>query len=1062
MKKKHLLTCILLVCCLTAFGQTTGPNGYLPNYDPPSPEASALGKYVDHQVGLSTGTASVDLPLFEISCGRIKVPISIDYQATGVLVNEVASRVGMGWALSAGGVVTRTVKGFPDDTGAVVSAGQQEVPYFDNTHYNTATVATTSTMISVDLEPDEHFFNFCGKTGEIYFPTRTNPVLAEDEPYLVTGPYGGSNTFVITDEQGLVYTFANVETTGNVVSNGISYSCNTAWYLTNIFDPVTTKTVSFQYVSGMPALTYSVQKSYQGTPSCAAGGGVGTDQVTVYNSQVLSRITYDDGYIDFQSKLSREDLTGDKAYTQISEYSTSSGTAQLVKAYHFGYNYTSNGTSQENYRLYLDTLQEIGSDGSTLPPYLFAYQNRASVPQRQSPQQDIWGYYNANGATTNNEAPTVYIHNDYTQTDYLPFDNPNSPAPTKVVGIDRTCNVSTVTDGSLTQVTYPTKGYTKYIYEANQFDVYTGGGIRVKEIDDYSSAGQLLLSKTYQYQGGYLGGPYPQVAYPTNGGGLIQFWQDQSVLGSTNGSFVGYGTVTVTENSSSGQNNGNIVYTYTTTADIPGTFIVNNNSCSYLSNLSTIQEQTYFPFFEMQSCSQRRGLPIQETYTDASGNIRKSVYYSYSLVSHLLMGVTSNYILFNTATPPSSVVSLSQTRPINIEKMVLTQKVINEYDGVTTDIHSPSISKTTGYTYCGGTHGDQFTQTETLFSSGMVSNSQTQLPSDKSTQVTYRYPFDFSSTASGGVMGTMVSMNYISPVINEISAMSKGLSTTSPVTYYTDAKLTNYMHNPYYASGTNPNAIVPAQVSQLDIPAPVQQQSGGRTMNPTVDVADPSVPGSLYDQRLQYLSYDGMANPTMLQNDQLYQEMNWSPYSQLLLEISTTSQVMNTWTTLPPSWSATADPNAHSGGVDYTWNGTRTAFPFTVSGTQPTVVSFWAKGGPIEVQAVGGGTAGTITFSQMAGSAWQYYTVTLQTVGSGWAGAPIYLTGTATIDDVFITNDTGQKTFFYYDASNRLQSVMDPGGKIRIFQYDPFSRMINTLDENGNILKHIDYHYNGQ
>src|ERR1041385_8754550 len=60
---------------------------------PPSPNAASLGKYGGIDVGLSSGTPNISIPLYDYSSINIKMPISIFYSGSGVKVDEIASRV---------------------------------------------------------------------------------------------------------------------------------------------------------------------------------------------------------------------------------------------------------------------------------------------------------------------------------------------------------------------------------------------------------------------------------------------------------------------------------------------------------------------------------------------------------------------------------------------------------------------------------------------------------------------------------------------------------------------------------------------------------------------------------------------------------------------------------------------------------------------------------------------------------------------------------------------------------------------------------------------------------
>jgi hypothetical protein len=80
-----------------------------------SPNAASLGKFGDIPVNYHTGIPSIGIPLYTIQDGNLSVPISISYHAGGLKVDEPSSSVGAGWALNAGGVITRTVKDKPDE-----------------------------------------------------------------------------------------------------------------------------------------------------------------------------------------------------------------------------------------------------------------------------------------------------------------------------------------------------------------------------------------------------------------------------------------------------------------------------------------------------------------------------------------------------------------------------------------------------------------------------------------------------------------------------------------------------------------------------------------------------------------------------------------------------------------------------------------------------------------------------------------------------------------------------------------------------------------------------------
>jgi len=80
-----------------------------------TPEVSAFQKYNYNNVNLYTGKVDVSIPIYEIKTGNIVVPIEITYNSGGIKVDEIATSVGIGWNVNAGGSVLRTIKDIDDN-----------------------------------------------------------------------------------------------------------------------------------------------------------------------------------------------------------------------------------------------------------------------------------------------------------------------------------------------------------------------------------------------------------------------------------------------------------------------------------------------------------------------------------------------------------------------------------------------------------------------------------------------------------------------------------------------------------------------------------------------------------------------------------------------------------------------------------------------------------------------------------------------------------------------------------------------------------------------------------
>ncbi|MEM6765270.1 MAG: hypothetical protein AAF655_10105, partial [Bacteroidota bacterium] len=153
----------------------------------PAPNAAALGKYADYPVGYFTGVPSVSIPIYSLQQGPLQLPISLNYHASGIRVAELASWVGLGWSLDAGGVISRSVQGLPDDISAgylnkgkdIMDAGAlYPMPFFQNiggiedlpSPYREGAFQRQEVAKGyIDAEPDIFTFNVGGYAGKFVF-----------------------------------------------------------------------------------------------------------------------------------------------------------------------------------------------------------------------------------------------------------------------------------------------------------------------------------------------------------------------------------------------------------------------------------------------------------------------------------------------------------------------------------------------------------------------------------------------------------------------------------------------------------------------------------------------------------------------------------------------------------------------------------------------------------------------------------------------------------------------------------------------------------------------------
>lgn len=317
MKKnfKHRVFALLVaIACVT----TSSAQWKLPK-DIPTPNAASLGKYGDIPVSYFTGRANVSIPLYELKVRDFTLPITLDYDAGGVLPNSLPSWVGQNWTLNVGGVIIRTVKGrydewiYPRQTNLTWAKNYYQsldmLPKLlaDGTDDYKA-LRENVEMGRNDLAPDIFSFSFLGRTGKFFLGADGNwKVESEDNlevlfdytnannfisPFIEKYPYKQASDnnqrktikgFTIRDEQGYTYEFGM-----NI--NAIDFSTDfwhmseyeeneswhaMSWYLTKVRDKFGNDLVTLNYERGCYVLQACNSYAYSRVEEDASWGAHG-------------------------------------------------------------------------------------------------------------------------------------------------------------------------------------------------------------------------------------------------------------------------------------------------------------------------------------------------------------------------------------------------------------------------------------------------------------------------------------------------------------------------------------------------------------------------------------------------------------------------------------------------------------------------------------------------------------------------------------------------------------------------------------------------------------------
>jgi RHS repeat-associated protein len=526
---KNLFSCCLLAAllCFAFFVGAQPTNKINNNVTIPSANAGSLGKYGDIPVGNFTGTPSINIPIYTLQEGPISVPISMSYHASGLKVNELASWVGLGWSLNAGGMISRSVLSVKDDD--------------PNGWLNKALPDPANLLHNDwDREPDIFSYSFGGQSGKFFIGkdkkahcTEKNDLKIEFTPSNNGTILTGFDQFVIRTSDGLIYTFSEYETSTFDVGTTI----RSGWYLTSIkepsYDPLNgynTFIINFTYVDEnysyrtLPSMSRQDYNLDCGSANCASasnpsvvcsapGGSFNSGyHYNTINGKRLSKISSLRTDIEFiANTANRKDFTGDalnaKALDKITIKEGKPTIAfqkswKLTQSYYYDSRlatFQSNGftalsatiDNTHRYRLKLDKITETGdavagSVAISIPDYVFTYDGESATapdgslttffPSTLSKQYDHWGFYNGKHI-----ASTANVSNSDTNEGAMNFINiPSTTVATAgnstytYPGIadrnsrEKDANYMGMQQGVLNKITYPTGGNTMFEFEGNK------------------------------------------------------------------------------------------------------------------------------------------------------------------------------------------------------------------------------------------------------------------------------------------------------------------------------------------------------------------------------------------------------------------------------------------------------------------------------------------------------------------------------------------------------------------------------------------------------------------
>jgi hypothetical protein len=991
---------------------------------PTSPNAQAFQVFGNIPVALYEGLPQIQVPIYQIKCGSLTLPISLQYDYSGLYPLQDASWVGLGWNLNAGGAINRTVQDYVDST---QSSGYNYPQYnlpdsvYQENNNNFLGIAYGGLNVAYDMAPDIFDCEFAGQSAKFFLYDGKTYMYNYNKDISLQGSLTNGASVSITTTDGTIYTFGAKETTVAKHYGGSHYWTTTytsSWFLTSIISANKKDTITLNYTA------YSWEQpvaSYQSAFAVASGSynNLGADPVTYQpepsiTTQVLTSILCRNLRVNFvpNSPLRTDVLGSSPSLKEIDV--TDSIAGQLVLRDVFAYEYfgQTTGSPAAYQRLMLKNVKIMNPSSTTDSlMYTFSYideysteaGNGTNIPIKGTNGFDYWGYYN----TKDQNSQLIPSPDNFTYNPVLtPAVLANLEAGLSPLPI-RTPNFSGASLGALDTVYYPTGGYTAFQYEPNMYYNYTtksnveGPGICVKysvDVDPANVPDSVHIDYTYLQDDGVSSS-----GYITNYPGYMA-----PVFSSSSGSQY---DLFQASNNSAGTGGYNPVFYYTKVTQSKTSGSETHKSDHYYTSYSTL-------FLDV----------VQTKQVDYINNTSNNTYTP-------VQKTVSTYAYTNDTTFLEAAAYMTG---------VSTSGTSYYYGYTSQDVPFGWLRETAAQTTQYDTNGDSLVSNYTINYNPTTRNVLSTLSTrsdGQTTEVKYKFPEDYSSA----ITGTLVSNHVLSKPLEKDTWLKQNSSDSVLIA----AEATAY----------DPVTFNPSAGYQLETTSPTALNN--ETIASGQYTSFPS--DTRFIQRTQY-QYDANGNLSTLSHlSDMPTTYIWGYYHSLkVAEVRNASPADIAFTSFEGdgniSWTFSGAPvsdvTAPTGKNSYNLGQTSGNIVKTgLTSTTTYVVSYWLKSTtPLSI-------TGTIAGYPIQGktiNGWTYFEhkITSQT--------SVTVSGSSYIDELRLYPANAQMVSYTYTAMWQKLTDCDVDNRITTFGYDGFNRLNQVKDQDGNIIKTFQYHYRNE
>ena len=548
--KNSVLVFITINFTIALYGQTVYVPPLVPSI-PTSPQAEAFKRYGEYSINYSTGIPDISIPLYEVDHRGYKLPLALKYYPKPIKPGYNYDVFGLGWGLSISSCISRTIESVPDewlDFKIKNDIFDDRVDIYKNSNY--------SCFTDYNLVKDK--FHAVLPNG-IEFDFVIERIDNNELTYTVSGShrikiscsYDKTNikSFTVIDDSGVTYTFSEGDTPlFNIYNKTFSRfnNSNVSWLLTKIDLPNSPESITFKYDllinsrypdtfkdAGVKIFHYKEIVPSSTSPASdvrhtVQSNFVYIDQPDNYKIKLLTSISYGSNKIEFYYQNPDKVNNNYNYVKKIKIIDAASIEVDFVM-------HTTNVQTHTSFTPHpiakLDSLIINSAFPSDKPQiYQCKYENIASYFSGI----DHWGFSNSESSENKVANLNLFVEFNYnyengpfhgvTKIDKLPSDLCPYDKIKLLPNGNNTNNrepASPSRHGVISQLKYPTGGYTDFVFENHQFlsstdydgsyihdtkrkRVTTAGGFRIKKITNYESDGKVAEVKNFRYGKTYI------------------------------------------------------------------------------------------------------------------------------------------------------------------------------------------------------------------------------------------------------------------------------------------------------------------------------------------------------------------------------------------------------------------------------------------------------------------------------------------------------------------------------------------------------------------------------